>query len=51
MFGIDRMLETLNAHRKAMPIELLTEVKNAVDAFAGEAEQSDDVTLLEITLI
>ena len=51
MFGIDRMLETLNAHRKAMPVELLTEVKNAVDAFAGEAEQSDDVTLLEITLI
>ena len=50
MFGTDRLLEALNAHRADGPVELLKAVRAAVDDFAGEAEQFDDLTMLALTL-
>ena len=46
LFGTERMLEALNAHADASPREILTGVKDAVDAFVGDAEQFDDMTML-----
>lgn len=46
LFGTERMLEALNAHADASPREILTGVTDAVDAFVGEAEQFDDMTML-----
>ena len=46
MFGTDRMLEALNKDPKARPSEVLRNVKTTVEAFAGGAEQFDDITML-----
>ena len=48
MFGTDRMLEALNTDPGAAPRQLLKNVRNAVDAFVGGAEQFDDLTMLYI---
>ena len=45
-FGLDRMLDALNADLSAAPMQTLKNVRKAVDDFAGEAEQFDDVTML-----
>ena len=45
-FGTDRMLEALNAAPDAAPEQLLKHVRGAVDAFVGDAEQFDDLTML-----
>ena len=45
-FGTDRMLETLNRNREAGPKDLLENMKADIDAFAGEAPQFDDTTML-----
>ena len=49
LFGTERMLGALNAFADASPREILTGVKDAVDAFVGEAEQFDDMTMLCLT--
>ena len=49
MFGTDRMLEVLNKNKDAQICDLLHEVKNAIDKFAGGAEQFDDITMLGLT--
>lgn len=49
MFGTDRMLEVLNKNKDAQICDLLREVKNAIDEFAGGAEQFDDITMLGLT--
>ncbi len=46
MFGIDRMLETLNENLDETPEQILTGVKVAVDKFVKGAEQFDDLTML-----
>ena len=46
LFGIERMIDALNACADRSPKEILTGVKSAVDAFVGEAEQFDDLTML-----
>ena len=46
LFGTGRMLDALNENAACAPEELLTEVRKAVDAFVGEAEQFDDLTML-----
>ena len=51
MFGKQRLLDNLNKHAGSMPIELISEVRTAVNSFAGEVEQSDDITMLGITLV
>ena len=45
-FGIDRVLRTLNAARTGTPEQLLRRVREDVDAFVGEAEPFDDLTML-----
>ena len=44
--GTGRMLDALNENAACAPDELLTQVRKAVDAFVGNAEQFDDLTML-----
>lgn len=46
LFGTDRMLAALNRNPEASPMELLQSVKQEIDAFAGDAPQFDDITML-----
>ena len=46
LFGTDRMLDALNADPDAAPMDLLKNVRKAVDAFVRDAEQFDDLTML-----
>ena len=46
MFGIERMLTTLNTEKDASPKKLLENVRDAVDDFVMNAEQFDDLTML-----
>ena len=46
MFGTERMLAALNEQADASPEQLLENVRTAVDAFTGDAEQFDDLTML-----
>ena len=46
LFGTDRMLAALNGLPDASPLEVLKNVRKAVDAFVQEAEQFDDLTML-----
>ena len=46
MFGMDRMLTALNRNPEGSPRQILESVRKAVDAFVGDAEQFDDLTML-----
>ena len=46
LFGTDRMIDALNACAAKSPKGILIDVKRAVDAFVGSAEQFDDLTML-----
>ena len=46
MFGTGRMIDTLNANAGLSPREILSGMKSAVDAFVGDAEPFDDLTML-----
>ncbi|MBP5239714.1 MAG: PP2C family protein-serine/threonine phosphatase [Oscillospiraceae bacterium] len=46
MFGTERMVAALNTCREGGPEELLQTVSDAVDAFVGDAEQFDDLTMM-----
>ena len=46
MFGTERMVAALNDCKEGGPEEILCGVKRAVDAFVGDAEQFDDLTML-----
>ena len=46
MFGTDRMITALNACADGSPAEILESVRNSVDAFVGDAEQFDDLTMM-----
>lgn len=48
MFGIERMLDTLNADKHAPVEEMLRNVREAVSKFTAGAEQFDDLTMLAI---
>jgi sigma-B regulation protein RsbU (phosphoserine phosphatase) len=50
MYGTDRMLAALNSRRGGTCRELLETVHQDVDAFVGEADQFDDLTMLCIEL-
>ena len=45
-YGTDRMLTILNANRGVPMIAMLADVKEDMDAFVGEAEQFDDITMM-----
>jgi sigma-B regulation protein RsbU (phosphoserine phosphatase) len=51
LFGTDRMLEALNKAPDAPPKELLSNMKQSVDEFVGDAPQFDDLTMLGVKLI
>ena len=46
MFGTDRMIAALNTCADGSPAEILESVHNSVDAFVGDAEQFDDLTMM-----
>ncbi|MBR2835767.1 MAG: SpoIIE family protein phosphatase [Coriobacteriales bacterium] len=46
LFGTERMLQALNFNVSATPKELLEHVKAQIDAFVGESDQFDDITML-----
>ena len=46
LFGTDRMIDALNTVADRRPEEILSGVKSAVDAFVGEVEPFDDLTML-----
>ena len=46
MFSEERLLDALNRHADASPEELVHAVHEAVDQFAGDAAQFDDITML-----
>ncbi|MBQ3431670.1 MAG: SpoIIE family protein phosphatase [Clostridia bacterium] len=46
LFGMQRMLDALNAVPEASPRETLENMRSAVDAFVQEAEQFDDLTMV-----
>ena len=46
LYGTDRMIDALNRDADAEPAAILKNVKNDVDAFVGDAEQFDDLTML-----
>ena len=46
MFGVDRMAAALNTCKDGSPEEILRTVRSTVDAFVGDAEQFDDLTMM-----
>ena len=46
LFGTARMIDALNEVADASAKEIIAKVQSAVDAFTGEAEQFDDLTML-----
>jgi len=46
MFGTDKMLDALNMNGHADPVEIMENIKAAIDDFVQEAEQFDDLTML-----
>ncbi len=46
MFGTDRMLSALNAGKNETSEKLLEDVRKEVDAFVGNADQFDDLTMM-----
>ena len=46
MFGTDRMLDALNSDPDAAPLQILVNVRKAVDDFVQDFEQFDDLTML-----
>ena len=46
LFGTERMIDALNADTDASPMDVLKNVKRAVDRFVLNAEQFDDLTML-----
>lgn len=46
LFGTERLLDVLNLAADADPEETLYMVRNTIDAFVGDAEQFDDLTMM-----
>ena len=46
LFGVDRMLKSLNSHMDDSLKQLLPHVKEDIDTFVGAAPQFDDITML-----
>ena len=49
LFGTERMIDALNAYADLTPREILNGIKDTVDAFVGDAEPFDDMTMLCFT--
>ena len=46
MYGTDRMIAALNTCADGSPAKILESVRDSVDAFVGDAEQFDDLTMM-----
>ena len=46
LYGMERLAAVLNAHASSTPKQIITAVKDDIDAFAGTAPQFDDITML-----
>ena len=46
LFGTERMIDALNSATDVPPVEVLKNVRRAVDGFVKDAEQFDDLTML-----
>ncbi len=46
LFGTDRMVDALNKEPESEPLQILKNVRSAVDDFVQEEEQFDDLTML-----
>ena len=46
LYGMDRLQAVLDRNRDASPRGMLAAVKTDINAFVGEAEQFDDITML-----
>lgn len=46
LYGMQRLEEVLNRNKDCTPSQLLSRVKEDIDAFVGEAPQFDDITML-----
>ena len=51
MFGAERLISALNERKDMDPVELLTDMNAVIREFAGEAEQFDDITMLELRIL
>ena len=47
-FGTQRMIETIQSSNNNQPKLIINNMKDAIHSFVGEAEQSDDLTMLAI---
>ncbi|MBO7373208.1 MAG: serine/threonine-protein phosphatase [Oscillospiraceae bacterium] len=45
-FGLERMVDALNLEREAPVAKLVDNVRGAVGAFVGDAQQADDITMM-----
>jgi len=50
LYSDPRLLEAVNQYKHHSPRELLASVKNDVDAFVGDVEQADDMTMLSLEI-
>ncbi|MBQ4175120.1 MAG: serine/threonine-protein phosphatase, partial [Prevotella sp.] len=48
LFGEKRMLETIEAGKTSDPETIINNMTNAIRLYVGDAEQSDDLTMLAI---
>ena len=46
LYGTDRMLDALNSEPGADVRKLIENIQDSVSGFAGNTEQSDDITML-----
>ncbi|MBQ1805172.1 MAG: serine/threonine-protein phosphatase, partial [Oscillospiraceae bacterium] len=46
MFGLERMLSSLNTAKDRTPQQILRQVRASVDEFVQDAEQFDDITMM-----
>ena len=51
MYGTDRLIETLNAHKEDTPKQILEAVHASVNQFVKETEQFDDLTMMCLRFI
>ena len=49
LYGTDNMIAALNHNPKAEPSQLLSEVREDIDRFVGDAMQFDDITMLAMS--
>ncbi len=46
MYGLDRLLKTLNEHKDETAEEIIKGVRSSIEGFVMDAEQFDDITML-----